>query len=588
MRRTLHHIPRLLLALLTLSRCAAESSTSGIIDTYTGCTGDWQCPTGYSCDPGTRTCVENDTIDVDLVLEISPLDSSSGSGYQASQYVELAGRLDELDTEIVLSPTTIVKGLVSRPPGDYVESRLEFTPRVEVFPQTLRGSQMVSSTINEIPDMDNYLIALLPGTYDVTVSPRGPQADSLPPLYPAEVVVEPGDDLDLHITFPESFRTLSGTLRLSNDDPVPHSLDVWAVDASTGERVSTVASTGALITDSECAGTRETGQFCLVLSPSASTVNLRVAPGDGSSQAAAYPGVTLDELDLDALDADGDGVIDLDTDLGDTINLPVLGDLVVYKAMVEGIGSSGLTVPVEGASVNFTVERDGASFDIYSITNSAGEICQTNAEGELVWGVMLRENVYQVTIIPPMGEEFESLVLPALTITYSGDGILMGQVYQLATKKPFVARVESRLTSDPMEGLTVEAYPVSSIDTGEETYPLPRYNDGLTGVEGLLRLDLDRGVYDVLVRSTLADGVPWAWLQNKQPDNEDADLEIQLPEPVTLSGWVSTADGSPAASALISVHQVVHSPEPDEPPDTRLIWDTTTGDTGSFTILLSP
>lgn len=579
----------LLVALAPVYGCAAQDAAcSELADAATDCREDAHCPPGYVCDPQSHTCIADTSVPLDLVLSIRPLSGASGSGYLAGQYVELTGRLDSLDTRIELDPVSTVTGTVRRVSGEYVEARLEFSPRVTGFPDDLRRPQSTTSVVEDLPGEDNFSIALLEGTYDVTVSPRGTDANVLPPLYAGEVEIQRDTDTTFDVTFPASHRTLSGTLRLSNDDPVPHSLKVWAVDAVTGKRVSTVATTGSGVTDSQCAGTWDTGRFCLVLSTSASLVRLQVAPGEDSSQAAAYPTTTIGSFDTGTLDDDADGAIDLDTDSPNPAKLPPLGDVVIYKAKVEGVTTAGLTEPVEGASVNFTAERGDASFDVYSITNSSGEVCHATPDGELVWGVMLRENDYEVTIIPPMGTQFESLVLRDLTVTYADEGVIMGQVYQLTTKRPLLASVESLLTGEPLEGLNAEAYPVAAADTAGPSFPLPRYNDGLTGVDGLLRLELDRGVYDVLIRSTLTDGVGWMWLQDESPDNEDDPLEVRMPAPIPLSGTVLHADSTPAGGALVQVHEVVRPPDPEEPPDTRLIWDTTAGSDGSFTVLLSP
>ncbi len=584
MRRTL----AALAMTLGLSGCSAEKAGIMDVDGTTGCTADYQCPQGTTCDTGSRTCVVIDTVQVDLLVEIEPLDPGGGPGMSPAHHVLLSGRLDDLATDIVLAPTARVGGLVSRHDGSYVEARVELAPRLSGFPGSLRKAQSVATSENDVPGLDNWAVELLPGEYDVTVSPRGADAASLPPLYPGTLTVESAGELPFDVQYPLDFTTLAGTLLLASDDPVPHSLEVWAVDASSGKRVSTISGTGQPVAGGPCAGVHGMGRFCMVLTPGAASVKLKVAPGEDSAQAAAYPYTTLGEWDLAGLDADADRVIDLDLESAVPARLPALGDLVLYKAKVEGISPTGVTQPVTGVSLNFTAERDGASFDVYSITNSAGEICQTGSDGELVWGVMLRENDYEVTIIPPLSDVYESMVLSSLTVSYTTDGVIMGQVYQLGAKRPFVGKVERMFTGEPVEGLTVEAFPMNSVDLGGQTFPLPRYGSGQTGLDGRLRLELDRGVYDVLIRSSMTDQVPWIWLADRMPDNESADLVIRAPEPVLLTGTVMTSDIEPAANALVSIYQVVYSPDPDEPPATRLVWETTVTSEGGFVVLLSP
>jgi hypothetical protein len=272
------------------------------------------------------------------------------------------------------------------------------------------------------------------------------------------------------------------------------------------------------------------------------------------------------------------------------VRLPVLGNLVIYKAKVEGLSTSGVSSQLQDVAVKFSAKRDGALFETYAVTNAAGEICTENSDGELVWGVLLRENDYEVTITPPAGGEYESLIVPLVRVSYTGDGTQEGQVFELSTKPPFVGRVFLADSGTPLEGLTAEAYPVRSIATGEDGQPLPRFNTDQTGLDGMLRLDLDRGVYDVLLRGSASDGVAWLWKQDVEPGNE-APLDFDMQSPVVLPGSVVDEEGEAEADALIRVYEYVEPVIPGELPDEddmRLVWETSTGAAGAFQIFLSP
>jgi hypothetical protein len=263
---------------------------------------------------------------------------------------------------------------------------------------------------------------------------------------------------------------------------------------------------------------------------------------------------------------------------------------VIYKAKVEGLSTSGVSSQLQDVAVKFSAERDGALFETYAITNAAGEICTENSDGELVWGVLLRENDYEVTITPPAGGDFESLIVPLVRVSYTGDGTQEGQVFELSTKPPFVGRVVLAGYGTPLEGLTAEAYPVRSIATGEDGQPLPRFNTNQTGMDGMLRLDLDRGVYDVLVRGSASDGVAWLWKRDVEPGNE-APLDFDMQSPVVLSGKVVDEMDEAATEALIRVYEYVEPVLPGELPDEDdmwLVWETSTGASGTYQIFLSP
>lgn len=548
-----------------------------------GCTSDRDCEDGYVCDHDSGSCVPN--LDKDLLVEVSPFDADRGSGYLPTQFFERHVDMFDADINVDLLRPILVQGTVQRTPRDEdggIDARIEFQPVETVFPRTLRSPVSTSTTTDTSGNAGRYEVSLLPGAYDVLIYPASPENETYPPLYPERLAVDSEGTSDQIFNYDE-LKTLEGTLHLADEMPVPHGLLVWVADSASGRRVSTAATTGTdTSTDctDECAGT-----FSLVLSDSAGNVELRVTPED-TAQAAGYPSLSFGPWSVAELDADGNGAIDLDRDLDEPLVLPVLGSLVIYKAKVEGLTSAGVSEPVAEVSVRFTAERDGAKFETYGVTNGAGEICTENSDGELVWGVMLRENDYEVTINPPEGGTFESLVVPVVRVTYSGDGTLMGQVFELGVKPPFTGRAVLALTGEPLEGLTAEAHPVRAVTTGGEGQPLPRFGTDLTGYDGLLSLDLDRGVYDILVRGGPSDGVAWLWVQGVEPGNPDP-WELEMERPLILTG-ILTEDAVPVADALIRVCEVTYSPLIDEPPDLRLVWETTSSASGIYEVYLSP
>ncbi|MBW2264163.1 MAG: hypothetical protein JRG91_19535 [Deltaproteobacteria bacterium] len=570
---------------ITLSTCSMAGRSSDVPEEH--CYSDVDCPDGQVCHPDGNVCVPD--ITKHLVVKVSPFDHDEGSGYLPDQYFDRSGKLHEMDTDFQITTSVVARGTVFLSPAseDGVEARIEFRPVATTFPETLRKTVSTSTTEEAGGGTDSYEVSLLPGTYDVLVYPSSPDSDLLPPLYPERIAVDTDGSTLHHFAYPTDLTTLTGTLHLANDDPVPHGLRIWAVDATTGRRVSTTSVTGTNLSDTcidDCAGS-----FTLVLSPTAVDIEIRVTPDD-TADAAGYPFVSFGSYSVPELDLDEDWLINMDYDYPVPLRLPLLGDLVVYKAKVEGLSTSGVSDPLQEVAVKFTAERDGALFETYAVTNAAGEICIENSDGDLVWSVLLRENDYEVTITPPAGGEFESLIVPLVRVSYSGDGTQMGQVFELKNKPPFVGRVFLADSGAPLEGLTAEAYPVRSVSTGDEGQPLPRFGTDQTSTDGMLRLDLDRGVYDILMRGSANDGVAWLWKQGVEPGNE-APIDFDMESPIVVSGTVLDEEGEPEADALIRVYEYVLPVIPGEEPDPdsmRLVWEATTSVAGSFQMFLSP
>jgi hypothetical protein len=544
------------------------------------------CPSGQVCDLRTHECV--DRYEASLLFEVNPFNHDQGGGYLPRQYDYQGREPQEVHNPsfglVNLEPMVAVRGTVYRSPSSSeggVAATIDFKPVDVLFPDDLRST--VSSSTEEAEDVSSgrFETRLLPGSYEVSVVPASPDSEVLPPLYLDTIEVETPSTPALEVSYPADLRVLAGRLLLASGDPVPHELRVWAVDASSGRRMST-----ADVTDS--------GSFSLTLSPTAGNLRLRIAPEE-SAMAAGYPSLAFGPWSYGELDLDEDGYVNLEADLDIALTLPLLGDLVTYKARVEGTTSAGVSMPLSDVSVSFTARRypdagdpwSDALYVVHAVTNAAGEICLENSGGDLVWAVMLRENDYEVTITPPVGGEFESLVVPEVHIVYpEPDGVLMGQVFEVGVKPPLVGRVLSLVTGDAFEGLTAEAHPVRPLaSTGE--YPLPRFGSDETGYDGQLRMPLDRGVYDLLVKGSASQGVPWIWYEDVSPGNEDSRIEVLVPEPVSFSGTVVDAVGAPASGALVRVYEVGTS-LPGEPPVLRILWETTTGGSGGFQVLLDP
>ncbi len=552
------------------------------------CTTDADCPGATVCDASRSICVTDTPQDVELLLSIRPFDSTNGTGYLQEQRFSLSGNVDDLETDLVLTGYSRLRGTISGPEGGSIEGNVEFTPQVSDLPGEMPAAR--SASVSGTPFYDLYGsftfdVKLLPGAYDVRFVPGRTGGADLPPLAmgPIDLPVpaidpEPAPTV-VDVAYPAGLSTLSGTVRLASGDPVPYVVNVWAVDSATGKRVSTVARTPA--------GPAGIGSFSLVLSPGTASFGMWLSPGPEAASA-GFPAASFGPWSLAALDPDDDGLVDLDADPSSAITMPPMGSPVIYMASVEGVGSSGVTVPIEGATVRFYSVKEGATYETYGVTSASGEICRESSEGNLVWGVTLRENDYSVTITPPLGGDFESLVVPMVRVTYSGDGTQMGQVFALGLKPPLMGRFSVAGTGVPLEGLTVEAYPVRSVEGGDGGYPMARFAAGETGYDGMLRLALDRGVYDVLLKSTAGDGVAWTWLEDVSPGNEESPLLVETPPPIVVTGAVWDPSDAPVAGALVSVYELVYSPIPEEPPATRLVWETSTGDSGGYTLLLEP
>ncbi len=437
------------------------------------------------------------------------------------------------------------------------------------------ASAVLSAPINHDSMGYSYAALLLDGTYDVVVSPSPELASTVPPWFEhgfdvrADVPVQRYD-----LRYPADYSTWSGVVTDMSGQALP-GLTVQAVDLTTGTdiQVSTVDTTD----DGTHAG-RAPGAFAIRIAPGATdTWTLRV------SSAAGPHAVLTVEVPRIVLDRSGYPARDLHLALPITASqLPPVGtavrpgggttggdsgsircaSCVDVRAAVEGHSTSGADVPVRGADVQLHANlptpgldpKVRAWFEAHAETAADGSFSASLVAGD-----------YDVLISPQDGD-FGNAIRHAFRVR-SDVGQQAGQIFTLDPRLPLEGRVLTP-AGDAMRGAQVTAVPFSAaymhhpcLDDPDMATLAPHAasNNASTGSDGSYRLDLDPGLYRVLVQPPDGAGYPPTLSGTLCVASRVHAFDVTLDAPVAVHGTVHDAarHAVPGATvdALIRVSQ---------------------------------
>lgn len=552
----------ILLNTLVVGGCGLTLSSEARVEN--NCSSNADCP-GATCDVGLGMCVSPAEETLRIGLEITP--PAGPTAVSAATHslgpFDIDGPEDSLN--LMLPAPIKVVGTVRSPgspdpvgatvrfqrPGNFVGARaVDIEARTTAEPAIVEDGAEADYSTELVPDLD----------YDIVVEPAGEWESRYPPLHFSHSIPGGGDVIRIDIDYPDSLEEVVGYVIGSMDAPVD-GLSIWAVDADTGERVSSTAVTG----ESEDLGA---GEFSILLSPGVTEASYRIRIGTGET-------TTSPTIFADPQNAFPDA-------RGYKRILVPMFTPVCYRGTVE-LGDTGEVAPE--ASLTFTsrnvIEEDlglRGTFRTTIVTETDGSF-----EAQLLPGT------YEVLVTPPVDHELERFgVLFETTFQILVEGnpgeCVQGQLFTL----PERARVGGTVrTADGrlMGGAQVTA---SALGRALDELSAARYNrtgDTATDPTGQFNLPLDVGVYDLFIKPPDESDFPWIVrpdliIGSSDPTYSDI---YQLSAPVPVSGTITGVTGDMVGTE-IRAFAVVTSADGAE--RSVAVGRTLVEEDGSFRLLL--
>lgn len=518
---------RSLLLALVLSGCGltGEPIPTGPVN---ACFEDADCGSAR-CDLERGLCVAVEVEDLDVYIDVIP-PSSFGSSDSFGPYP-----LDALSSLDLHLPAPVrVEGTVRH--GDLrVRAQVRFRPIDVPLPE--RAARITTQTFDpELPDhpaLYDFEVELVPGrSYTVRIEPQGSDRALYPPLRGMLELGADGQHLDVAYAEGELVSVFGDVSSLGG---VPEDgLEVSAIDAATGELLSSVGTTGS---DPE-----HPGAFEIRMLSGAPAWLLRLAPA--RDRTGVFPTFVVDPSYLTTL-------VPPDTDIQRAqVLVPTIASAVRFAGTVELPASIAVAQPVEGAVVTMRAEI------VDSTTNMQGSIeltFVTDAMGRFDGAIL--PGVYEIQASsvsdPRLGILLERRELrPA-----AGATELLGSVLSLPARS-LLGGVAQAPGAEPLPNTTVRAVatglPLDGL-VDPELARRARSTDVLTDLDGVFRLDLDVGVFDLVVEPSAGSGYPW-WIEtgvgiggSDRPINRVAELRA----PVVVDGTLEGFEGDRISGAEI-------------------------------------
>ncbi|MEM9730261.1 MAG: hypothetical protein AAF997_16900 [Myxococcota bacterium] len=534
------------------------------------------------CDQG--FCVDMSTGRIQVVIEVlrSPADGVEST--PASWVFPSLGVDGVRNFDLSLPLTRVVEGTV-RWKGELVPATLRFTRQIAgeeaalgALPVEVDTTQASLVTGSSDEDVD-YAATLVAGaTYDVAVLPGldvvvdsgdpSPAIRTLPPIYGTlelddRVSAEP---IRFDVDFPETLEepctpvVLTGCLfsgqivSFDGDTTGPAAgLQVRAIEEATGRIVSSIAETD------------ENGDYQIRVLPGAFPYLIRATSSAGSME--PFPSVSLDPEALFEEDPEEPTVV-----------IPR-----VDPVRVSGSVQDREQRLVSGATLQFR------STNVFEGTDSGFEgafqtSSTTGSDGG--YSVDLLPGTYEVRVTPPASENAwapafaELLVVDSLQDGVEQEPVTLGsQTTLLGTCSTF--------TGDPASGVTVAARARSEIGG------LQRSQETVSSLSGDYEMQLDRGLYDLLIKVPSSTGFPWLVEPETQldPDGSQISRDWELPPPLIVQGEVLALGEIPMGGAPIRAYVLIEDSGPNASEDglrAVQVGETTSEEDGTYQLFISP
>ncbi len=507
----------LLLTMVAMSGCSliVDSNTPRVTN---HCAGDVDCSAGAHCDATMAMCIQDPSLPYDLWIEVVPPSVSSVSTstpVDLGPYTTFSGSIP-----LVVPRQVSVRGTVRRDnaAGMPVSAQITFT---STDPDPI-GTRSISTRTTTTGDVDYVISVPSHGTYDVLVEPLGDSRATVPPYRYTGVTVGMMD-MALQIGLPTSGlpSPINGTLVAAAGNTAD-GFEVLAVDRTSGALVSSVATTTA------------DGSFTLYLAATSAPFDLVIRPSSTRQMSGLAPTYRVHPEVLLPDSSDHVHVL-----------IPAVVAPIEWAGTVEWPASRGMHA-VAGAAMQLHSEDvvDATTGVIGSLDLSL----TTDDMGR--YAGMVLPGTYTVTITPSTDEE-----LGVFSETRDLHTALIGQVFNLPLRTVLSGTVESP-DGDLMRDAHVRATPTGAALAGitnPDVARLARPATALSGPMGDFRLELDVGVFDVVVEPPDGSGFAWTVDLGYGVGGSTATLAdvMQVDAPVVVESDLTWLDGGTLANAEV-------------------------------------
>jgi hypothetical protein len=489
------------------------------------CSEDGDCSAGR-CDVDRGLCVAVDPEPLGIYLDVVP-PSSFGASDSFGPFA--LGALAEGGViALELAPSVRIEGTVrfgERP----IAAQVSFRPIGVPLPE--RAARTITHTFDpllpEHPAHDFETELVPERSYDVLVEPEGDDRALLPPLHGMLELGATGVSVSLAYAEAELV-TILGDVR-SSDGTAEPDLEVTAIDAETGETLSSVATTGA------------EGAFSIHLLSGAPAWLLRLAPTRERQAESVFPTFVVDPRYLTSIDGPGGPRAQ--------VLVPSIDGAVRFAGTVEYPHSLATARPVQGAVVTLR-----AAEIVDEMTNMVGRlevVMTTDAAGRFE-GLILPGD-YEVQAASGASTELGVLLEQRTLVPAAGTTELVGAVLELPART-LLGGVAQAPGAEPFSGVTVRALATGQPLDGLTNPDLARWArsvDSVADARGEFRLELDVGVFDLVVEPAATSGYPW-WVEtdvgiggSDRPVSRVAEVRA----PVVVDGTLESDAGERIAGA---------------------------------------
>lgn len=515
-------------ASLALLLAFALGGCSLIVDTNTPrvtnhCTADLDCATGAHCDATMSMCVQEPTLPYDLWLEVAPPNDATGTvaATDLGPYVTFSGSIP-----LVVAHQVTARGTVRRDnaPTVPVTAQITFTPMTT----SPLGAHAVSTRTTTGGDTDFTISLPSRGMYDVLVEPLGDFRATVPPFRSTFVVGATDTALRIPLPTDEAHVTqIEGDLV----DPSGAALvdyEVLALDRASGALISSVATT----TNDAAAP----GHFIIAIAVTNTPFDLVIRPSAARQARGLVPTY---HVRPEGLLPDAHNHV--------RVLIPATVPAISWEGTVEYPESRGMR-PVAGAVVQ--LHSDDVIDATTGVVGSLDLTLTTDADG-VYRGTVLPGN-YTVTITPSSDEELG--VLREQRDLHPTSGII-GHVFRLPLRTVLTGTVQSP-DGDLVRDAHVRATPLGIALMGltdPNVARLARPATALAGPMGDFRLELDVGVYDLIVEPPDGSGFAWTVVLDYGIGGTTATLAdvMQIDAPVVVESDLTWLDGGALSGAEV-------------------------------------